>query len=504
MPPARPNENPVSTSVWRLLDPPISDERMPEVRRQLLAQAVFSFAAGLILLLARILSSGPIGYPIDGIIIDAAWAAGYIALGTLLLIRAPSGNTLLRLSILIVVIEAAFGVLRLVFGVDPRGASLLVGVLVSHAAGALLLPWTPLRALLPALGAGTIATIAVIAAPPLALGRLGLFFAGIGVCIPGLIISVVRNWREQAREMIDFFRERYHEMRQELVDARLIHEAAFPPPRETGAVRFDYAYEPMSQIGGDYLHAHTAPGRNGPDEALSLAILDVTGHGIPAALTVNRLHGELARLYAENPHMPPGAVLAALNNYVYLTLADHSVFVTGIVLRIDPTTSQLEFASAGHPPAFLRRSDGRIEELPATATVLGAFEREDFDPAPISRRFMPGDSLIAYTDGAMEAQEQSGERLEVSGLRKIIEQQWADHAQRWPQVIAKAVHRYRHGKPDDDVLVIEAYRTLGELSFTSESSQTGDIEPQQSKTVLLDQNDAPGTPDQLTVEPTHS
>jgi serine phosphatase RsbU (regulator of sigma subunit) len=352
---ASPSETPVFTSVWRLLDPPIPDGRVPEVRRQVLGQAGVSFAAGVI------------------------------------------------------------------------------------------------------------GMVAVAGAPPVGLGRAGLVLAGAGVCVPGLIISVVRNWREQTHEMVEFFRGRYLEMRQELVDARLIHEAAFPPTRDTGSVRFAYAYEPMSQIGGDYLHAHVSAGRNGGEEALSLAVLDVTGHGIPAALTVNRLHGELTRLYAESPHMAPGAVLAALNRYVYLTLSDHSVFVTGIVLRIDPTISELEFASAGHPPAFLRQPSGEIEELPATATVLGAFEGREFDPAPIRRPFMPGESLIAYTDGAMDARSRSGERLEVVGLRKIVHEQWADHEQRWPQVIARAVHKFRYGAPDDDVLVVEAYRTLGEL-----------------------------------------
>jgi len=459
-----PAETPVFTSVWRLLDPPIPDERVPEVRRQVLAQGGIAMAAGLILLTARLLAVPSEGYETAGILIDSAWALGYFVVAGWILILSPRGRALLRTSVLIVVGEAAFGVLRMAFGVDPGGASLLVGVQVAHAAGALLLPWTPLRTLLAALGAGVVGMIAVIATPPAGLGQLGLMAAGAGVCVPGLVISVVRNWREQTHEMVEFFRGRYLEMRQELVDARLIHEAAFPPPKETGSIRFAYAYEPMSQIGGDYLHAHVSAGRHGGEEALSLAILDVTGHGIPAALTVNRLHGELTRLYAENPHLAPGAVLNALNRYVYLTLADHSVFVTGIVFRIDPTISELEFASAGHPPAFLRSSDGRIEELGATATVLGAFESCDFDPAPIRRPFMPGDSLIGYTDGATEAQSRAGERLEVAGLRKIIHQQWADQSQRWPQVIAKSVHRFRHGAPDDDVLVVEAYRTIGELS----------------------------------------
>lgn len=426
--------------------------------------------AGVILLVSRVLAQKQDG---AGWIIDACWGSTYAALFVLLRWRLRRGAELLRVSILVVVLEAAFGVLRMALGSDPRGASLLVGVQVAHAAGAMLLPWTPLRTLLAALGAFLVTLVGIAAVAPIGLGRLGFLGVGALVVIPGLTISVVRNWRDQLREMTEYFRNRYLEVRQELVDARLIHEAAFPPPRTTGAVRFTYAYEPMRQIGGDYLHAHTCPGQNGDEEAVSLAILDVTGHGIPAALTVNRLHGELSRLYAENPFMAPGAVLRALNRYVYLTLADHSVFVTGIALRVDPTTSSLEFASAGHPPAFLRTSDGTIEELWATAIVLGALDATEFDPAPVQRRFMPGDSLIAYTDGAIDARSRTGERLEVSGLRRLVAEGRADESQRWPIVIARALHRFRVGPPDDDVLIIEIYRTMGS-SAPAEPSERGD------------------------------
>lgn len=452
----------VETSIWRMLDPPIPAGQVSRVRRQLVMLLAITFTAGLVLLASRVFAyEGTGGYPVEGWVIDLAWAMSYVGILSVIWLKRRQAAVLLRLSVLLVVLEAAFGVLRMVFGVDPRGASLLVGVQVAHAGSAILLPWTPLRALLPAAGAFVVAVMGIAAAEPRGLGRLGFLIVGALIVTPGVAISVVRNWREQAREMIDFFRNRYQEMRQELVDARLIHEAAFPPPRTTGTVRFTYAYEPMSQIGGDYLHAHVAPGQHGPDEALSIAVLDVTGHGIPAALTVNRLHGELTRLYAENPYMAPGAVLGALNRYVYLTLADHSVFVTGIVLRVDPTTSTLELASAGHPPAFLRSSRGTITEIGATSIVLGALDVDEFDPAPVRMSFMPGDSLIAYTDGATDAKSRSGERLEIKGLRRIIAGGWADESQRWPETILREIDRFRHGPPEDDVLIIEVYRTMG-------------------------------------------
>ncbi len=153
---------------------------------------------------------------------------------------------------------------------------------------------------------------------------------------------------------------------------------------------------------------------------LNVLLLDVTGHGIAAALTVNRLYGEVERLFAENPHAGPGEVLSALNKYVHLTLATHSVYVTALCLRLDQERGVLEYASGGHPPAFLCGADGRIEQLDSTAFVLGACAAPDFDPAVESRPFMPGDTLLAYTDGAIEARNSAGRMLSIAGFTKII------------------------------------------------------------------------------------
>src|SRR5207253_7984992 len=139
------------------------------------------------------------------------------------------------------------------------------------------------------------------------------------------------------------------------------HEALFPAPIAHGPLRFEYRYQPMLQIGGDYLYSRFSPSTGGAAPAFNLLLMDVTGHGIAAALTVNRLYGEVERLFAEDPHAGPGEVLSALNRYVHLTLATHSVYVTALCLRIDQHSGTLEYASGGHPPAFLCAVNGTID-----------------------------------------------------------------------------------------------------------------------------------------------
>jgi sigma-B regulation protein RsbU (phosphoserine phosphatase) len=255
-------------------------------------------------------------------------------------------------------------------------------------------------------------------------------------------------------------RGRYAEMRRELVDARRIHEALFPLPVEEGPVRFRYVYEPMRQLGGDYLFARFVPSPHGEQPAFNLLVFDVTGHGIAAALTVNRLHGELERLFAEEPYSGPGEILGALNRYVHLTLAGHSVYVTALCCRIDPNRDVLEYASGGHPPAFVCTVDGRLEQLDSTALVLGAAAAGDFETEVHRQRFGPGDTLVAFTDGAMEARNGLGRHLGVVGLQRLLASLRVPKERECIRAILEAVSRHRAGAPEDDVLVVEVHRPV--------------------------------------------
>jgi serine phosphatase RsbU (regulator of sigma subunit) len=278
--------------------------------------------------------------------------------------------------------------------------------------------------------------------------------------VPGAAICWWRHSRFRERFTQRMIKGRYLEMRRELVDARRIHEALFPRPIRDGPLRFDYAYEPMRQIGGDYLHVCLSPAEEGAERPLNLVVIDVTGHGIPAALTVNRLHGELQRVFAENPRVGPGEVLRLLNSYVHLTLAGHSVYVTALCVRIDPERETIEYASGGHPPAFLRAVDGTLEQLASTAFVLGACPGEDFKADPKALRFGPGDALIAYTDGAIEARDRAGRYFGVGGLQRVLALTPAPRDGGWPAIVTGAVDQHRFGPTADDTLVVEVRRPV--------------------------------------------
>ncbi len=329
-----------------------------------------------------------------------------------------------------------------------------------------LLPWTPAQALRPLFFLLPLQAAMLVISHKAGWTRdLVWIFLTIVFLLPGLLIAWLKTTRRMGEFKMRFLQNRYGQMRRELVDARRIHEALFPKPIADGPLCFAYSYEPMRQIGGDYLYARFSPppietGEGEP--ALNILLIDVTGHGIAAALTVNRLYGEVERLFAEDPYASPADVLGALNRYVHLTLSRHSIYATALCMRVDIEKDRLEYASGGHPPAFLCAADGNIHELSSTSFVLGAVGPGDYDPGMVEVRLMPGDSVIAYTDGAIEARNPEGRMLGVLGLQKALASCLCGRAELAAQLLM-VVEQHRSGPPEDDTLVVEISRRVGGL-----------------------------------------
>jgi len=383
-------------------------------------------------------------------------------------------QSLLRLSQLVVIVVGAYHLIaaRLGWGGSVGWLEAAMTLLLA----CILLPWSARSAML-AGGALLLINCAVRVLSGAGIGQSIAYFAiSIAIFAPSVLFAWLKHSQYASQFKMAVLQKRYGEVRRELTDARRIHEALFPARIDAGPLRLEYQYEPMSQIGGDYLYAHIGPGVTG-GQRLSVVLMDVTGHGIPAALTVNRLHGELERVFAEDPTIQPGAVLCLLNRYVHLTLASHSVFVTALCLRIDSSTGVLEFASGGHPPAFLIGVDGTVRELNSTAYVLGACEAAEFDAAQLATEFGPGDTLVAYTDGAIEARDRAGKMLGVQGMLRMVASMAGvrNDERSWSRELLSAVEHYRYGPPADDTLVVEIERALKNADLENAGVRIGSL-----------------------------
>ncbi|MFO0963502.1 MAG: PP2C family protein-serine/threonine phosphatase [Phycisphaerales bacterium] len=332
----------------------------------------------------------------------------------------------------------------------------LAGILLCiHTAAAIVVPWTTLEACIPPVALAVITTVfsagAADDSPEFrVLGVSLLLLAG----VPGVVISAFRSKAMRELFGLRIIGDRYAEVERELGTARRIHERLFPAQLEEGPLRMRYSYAPMRELGGDYLDAGVQP-----DGSLLLTLVDVTGHGVAAALAVNRLHGEIKRTVAQQSGAPPLRIVEALNEYILLTLADEQVFATAVVARVHPD-GRVRLCVAGHPPALVRRADGRVEAIDSGAPALGMLPNDLLEAQESECTLAPGDHLLLYTDGAIEIWDARRVQWGVDGLRAAVACAGAGAGDPASLVdaVVRAVEAYRDGPSDDDTLVVSVTR----------------------------------------------
>lgn len=392
----------------------------------------------------------------------AIWLGSYLASLLLVLGSRVQSQTIIKITIGLVMLDGLQGVGSRAMGLDGGGPALMAFI-IAHFIACCMFPWTIKQSVLP-----VVTTLFASVFSKLVFEGGGWVSALVPAIIyaalatPAVFISGVKHSQRVQRATNKFLNQRYGMLRQELAYARQVHEALFPAPIISGNLQYTYRYEPMRQIGGDYLYTKLSDDGN----KLSVVIVDVTGHGIPAALTVNRLHGEIDISFAEDADIAPGEMLERLNKYVHLTLAKHSIYATAVCIRVDYERGIVEYASGGHPPAFIRGIDGSLSDLDPTTFVLGACSESDFEAGQIEVEFHPGDSLIAYTDGAIEARSLEGKMFHIDGLRRLLATQTVlgesgDSQGFWAEKILEEVAAFRGGlPPEDDTLAIEIFRPI--------------------------------------------
>jgi len=207
-------------------------------------------------------------------------------------------------------------------------------------------------------------------------------------------IRVAQLVREQAAEAAE--RERYE---QELKVAQLIQQQFLPrelpklPEWQVAAY-----YGPARVVGGDfYDFIDLGQGRIG------IVVGDVTDKGVPAALVMARTHSILR---AEAPRLvAPGAVLARANDLLAEEMPER-MFVTCLYMVLDPTTGHVVYANAGHNLPYVHTPDG-VVEFRATGMPLGLLPGLQYEEK--ESEIGPGDSMLLYSDGIIEAHDPSGE-----------------------------------------------------------------------------------------------
>jgi serine phosphatase RsbU (regulator of sigma subunit) len=201
-----------------------------------------------------------------------------------------------------------------------------------------------------------------------------------------------------------------HQMDEQLAVAREIQQALLPEPvRDLGFVRTHSWNLPCHEVGGDYFdYFELDEGRFG------FALGDVAGKGMPAALLASLVQGILSgQALFDIP-------LATMISNVNRTLAKRGTgnrFVTFFFGTLD-SDGRCTYVNAGHNPPLLVSGDGSLKELTEGGMVLGLFAEAKYQADAV--RLQPGDHLVLFTDGVIEALNEAGEEFGRQRLEALL------------------------------------------------------------------------------------
>jgi sigma-B regulation protein RsbU (phosphoserine phosphatase) len=209
----------------------------------------------------------------------------------------------------------------------------------------------------------------------------------VSVTLMGFLLALELVDRVRVRDELEVARE---------LQADLLPSAA--PP--LAGWRFAHSYRTAAEVGGDYYDFTPLP-----DGRLALAVGDASGHGMAAGLVMAIANATLKTALDLDP--APASVAALVNRTICRT-GTRRTFLSLFYALLDPATGRLEFVGAGHPFPLLLRRDGRIEELGQGGLPLGL--RQPLAPATGETALAPGDLLVLFTDGLVEATDAGGQR----------------------------------------------------------------------------------------------
>ncbi len=205
------------------------------------------------------------------------------------------------------------------------------------------------------------------------------------------------------------------------------------------------------QVSGDFYDVVAA----GPD-AFLLAIADVAGKGVPAALLSSMLQASLRTQAGAIPSV--AAILKNINTLVYRSTAVHQ-FATFFLARIEEDTLRLAYSNAGHNyPVVFRRSGERVT-LERGGTVVGILESAEFEEGNLVLE--PGDRVVFYTDGINEAANESGELFGEERLCRLVASLPAQlSASETTERILEGVRGFLDGTEAGDDMTVMVLRVL--------------------------------------------
>lgn len=203
---------------------------------------------------------------------------------------------------------------------------------------------------------------------------------------------------------------------------------------------------PSHIIGGDYFDFFQFR-----DGSHGLAIADVVGHGVSAAMLMSSLQTSLRTLV---PQSDLAAEVLERVNHFYLHNLNLTTFITAFLGRFEPSTLRLMYSNAGHnPPLHFHAADGSLDWLRPTGPAIGLVEGYQLEEGEVTLE--KGDFLVLYTDGVTEAINPGREPLGEARLGALLQENAHRSAQEIVAAIRQLIQNFAEGQPSmDDTTVV--------------------------------------------------
>lgn len=210
-------------------------------------------------------------------------------------------------------------------------------------------------------------------------------------------------------------------------------------------------YKSAQEVGGDYYgYTELSGGR------LAVAIGDVAGKGVPAALIMGKVSSETRFWLLTEPDV--AEAVSKINTVLYPTLEKLCKFVTFEIVVIDPVSHKMVVVNAGHMMPLLLPGDGaeirdvvsdEITGLPLGVTDDVPFESREFE-------INPGDTLLLYSDGVSEAMSVKGDQFGMPAIKKVLSDNLGSTPAEIVQKMVEALDKHAAGReyPHDDITIV--------------------------------------------------
>ncbi len=189
-------------------------------------------------------------------------------------------------------------------------------------------------------------------------------------------------------------------MKRDLQIAREIQTWLLPgaPPQIPG-LAIAYATRPANTVAGDYYDVFPRPGKTPEENRVVLAVADVAGKSIPAAMLMATFQASLKTL--STAQVPLVELASNMNRYACSNSQGGLRFTTAFLAEYDAVDRTVHYINAGHNNPILRRASGQIERLDVGGLPFGIMPEATYQAATVT--LAPGDWLVIFTDGLVEA-----------------------------------------------------------------------------------------------------